>query len=234
MTTPLVLLPGLLCDGALWAPMIAALSDIAHCHVADLTRDDSVGAMARRVLDEAPWPEFALAGFSMGGFVAFDVMRQAPGRVTRLALMDTGARPDTPERADERRRGIALAGNAKGFNPIARTLLASMLHPDHVADPALGDAMRAMAERVGREAYMRQQTAILSRPDSRPGLGAITCPPLVLCGRQDPRTPLAWHEEMAAAIPGAVLEIIEDSGHMVTFEQPAATAAALRRWLRPG
>lgn len=231
MTTPLVLLPGLLCDGALWSPMIDALADIAHCHVADLTRDDSVRAMARRVLDEAPWAEFALAGFSMGGYVAFEVMRQAPGRITRLALLDTGAGPDSPERADERRRGIALARTDKGFMTIARLLLSSMLHPDRADDPVLGAALRTMAERVGREGYVRQQTAILARPDSRPLLATIQCPTLVLCGREDHRAPLTWHEEMATGIPGAVLEIIEDSGHMVTLEQPTATAAALRRWL---
>jgi pimeloyl-ACP methyl ester carboxylesterase len=234
VTTPLVLLPGLLCDGALWAPIIDALADVAHCHVADLARDDGVRAMAHRVLDEAPWPEFALAGFSMGGYVAFEVMRQAPGRITRLALLDTGAGPDSPERAEERRRGISLARSDKGFTTIAHLLLSSMLHPDRADDPVLGAVLRTMAERVGREGYVRQQTAILGRPDSRPSLVDIRCPTLVLCGRDDRRAPLAWHEEMAAGIPGAVLEIIEDSGHMVTLEQPAATAAALRRWLMPG
>ncbi len=231
MPIPLLLLPGLLCDGALWAPQIEALADVAECRVADLTRDDTIRAMVRRVLDETPWDTFALAGFSMGGFAALEVMRQAPQRVTRLALMDTGPGVDTPERADERRRGIALAEQARGFQPIARTLLASMLHPDRAADPVLGTAMREMAERVGREAYIRQQTAILQREDSVPLLRTIRCPTLVLCGRQDRRTPLEWHETMAREIPGAVLEVIEECGHMSTLEAPGATAAAMRRWL---
>lgn len=231
MPIPLLLLPGLLCDGALWAPQIGALKDVAECRVADLTRDDTIRGMVRRTLDEVPWDTFALAGFSMGGFAALEVMRQAPQRVSRLALMDTGPGVDSPERADERRRGIALAEQARGFQPIARTLLASMLHPDRAADPVLGTTMREMAERVGREAYIRQQTAILRREDSIPMLRTIRCPTLVLCGRDDRRTPLEWHETMAREIPGAVLEVIEHCGHMSPLEAPEATSAAMRRWL---
>ncbi len=231
MPIPLLLLPGLLCDGALWAPQIEALRDVAECRVADLTRDDSIPGMVGRILDEAPWDTFALAGFSMGGSAALEVMRQAPQRVTRLALLDAGLGVDTPERADERRRGMAMATRPRGFQPIARMLLTSMLHPDRAADPVLGAVMSEMAERVGREAYIRQQTAMLHREDTAPLLRTIRCPTLVLCGRQDRRTPLEWHETMAREIPGALLEVIDRCGHMSTLEAPEATAAAMRRWL---
>jgi pimeloyl-ACP methyl ester carboxylesterase len=226
---PLLLLPGLLCDDALFAPQVAALADIAAPVVGDLTRDDSLAAMAARVLAEAP-PRFALAGLSMGGYLAQEIMRQAPERVLRLALLDTSARADTPERLQQRYEFIALAqqGEFKGITP---RLLPIYLHPDHLADSHLTSIVLGMAERIGRDAYLRQTAAIMTRPDSRDSLRRITVPTLVLCGRQDQATPLHLHEEIAGLIPRARLAVVERCGHLSTIEQPDAVSVELRRWL---
>lgn len=226
---PLVLLPGLLCDAALWQPQMMALADIAEAAVADLARDDSLPAMARRVLGTAP-PRFALAGLSMGGYLAQEIMRQAPERVTRLALLDTSARTDTPEQAARRRGFIELAqkGEFKGITP---RMLPVYLHPDHLGDAALTGAVIAMAERIGKDGYLRQQKAIMGRPDGREDLKRITVPTLVLCGRQDQATPYELNAEIASLIPGATFVAIEHCGHISTLEKPAEVTAAMRRWL---
>ena len=227
--TPLVLLPGLLCDAALWAPQVAALADIAEPRVVDLTRDDDIGAMAARVLAEAP-ARFALAGLSMGGYVSFEVMRRAPERVTHLALLDTSARPDTPERAQVRRDFIALARSG-GFRGLTPRLLPQWVHASRMSDPAFVEAVASMTLRVGRDAFIRQQTAILGRPDSRPGLSRIRVPTLVLCGRQDQATPVEVAREIASDIEGARLVVVEECGHLATLERPAEVSAAMRAWM---
>jgi pimeloyl-ACP methyl ester carboxylesterase len=226
---PLLLLPGLLCDRALWAAQVEDLADVAEPRVADMTRDDSLDGMARRALGEAP-PRFALAGLSMGGYAALALMRMAPERVERLALLDTSARPDTPEQTERRRDLIALVGRGQ-FKGVPARLMPLFVHPDRLADAALTGAIAAMVARVGKDAFLRQQAAIMARPDSRPDLPRIACPTLVLCGREDALTPPAVSQEIAARVPGAALEIIERSGHMTTMERPAAVNAALRRWL---
>ncbi len=227
--SPLILLPGLLCDQALWQREIEALSDVAAPVVVDLTHDDTLPAMARRVLDDAP-ERFALAGLSMGGYLALEIMREAPQRVMRLARLDTSARSDTPERKAVRRGLIELAqkGMFKGITP---RMLPQWPHPDHLADEALVATVTTMTARIGRDAYLRQMAAIMARPDGREALGRIDVPTLVLCGREDQATPLALHEEMAALIPDARLVVIERCGHLSTLEQPAAVSAAMRRWL---
>jgi len=227
--TPLVLLPGLLCDAALWHGQVAGLASVADSWVADLTHDDSLVAMARRVLQAAP-PEFALAGLSMGGYCAFEVIRQAPERVRRLALLDTGARADTPEQTSRRRGLIELAEKGK-FKGVTPRLLPLFVHRDRLNDKTLTDAVTAMAERVGRDAFLRQQKAIIGRVDSRASLANIRCPTLVLCGREDALTPPALAEEIAAGIPGARLDLIDRCGHLSTMERPEAVTAELRQWL---
>ena len=227
----LLLLPGLLCDADVWSDQVPVLRAITACHVPDLTRDDSMAAMAGRVLAEAPPGPLAVAGFSMGGYVALELMRQAPERIARLALIGTSARTDTPERAAERRRFIELAAQPRGFSPITRTMLSFLVHPDRVGDEVLAGRIVAMAQRVGAEAYVRQQTAILSRPDSLPTLATVRCPTLVLAARQDERAPVAVHEELAAGIPGARLVVLEDCGHMAPMERPGEVTEALRQWL---
>src|SRR5579875_1991926 len=226
----LVLVPGLLCDAALWRGQVEDLADMATPWIADVTRDDTMTGMAQRVLAEAPAERFALAGLSMGGYVAQAIMRLAPERVERLALLDTSATADTPEQAARRRGLIELAEKGE-FHGVTPRLLPLFLHPDRLSDRPLTEAVMAMTERVGKDAFLRQQRAIMSRPDNRPNLPKIDCPSLVLCGRQDQMTPLAWSEEIAALIPGAQLEVIEDCGHLTTMERPWETSVALRQWL---
>lgn len=227
--TPLVFLPGLLCDEALWAHQTAHLGDVADPQVARLTGQDSVGGMARAVLDTAP-ERFALVGLSMGGYVAQEIMRQAPERVIKLALLDTSARADTEEQLAKRKGLIALAKTGK-FKGVTPKLLPLLLSPEHLENEAMCDAVMQMAERVGREAFVLQQTAIMTRPDGRESLSCITCPTLVVVGREDALTPPELATEMANSIRGAELAIIEQSGHLPPIEQPQATTALLRLWL---
>ncbi len=225
----LVLLPGLLCDAALWRHQTETLTDIAAILVADLTQESSIPAMAERVLDQAP-ASFALAGLSMGGYVAQEIMRQAPERVERLALINTNARADNEEQTRARRDLIKLAeiGTFKGVTP---RLLPSLIHPTRMEDPDVAGVVMAMAERVGQEAFTRQQEAILGRKDGRQDLEAIRVPTLVMCGRQDVLCPLKVHEEMHARIAGSKLVVIEDCGHLAPLERPYAASAVLRYWL---
>lgn len=224
---PLVLVPGLTCDAEVWRAQVDALGDVAVTSVADTLSDDSIGAMAQRLLDGAP-DRFALAGFSMGGYVAMEVAARAPERVSRLALLDTNAGADDAPRAAVRRAAVRTA-RERGFEKVLRGSLGLLIHPG--AEPAIGEAVVAMALRVGIDAFERQQAAIIGRPDSLPGLAAITVPTLVLVGAEDRTTPPRYAEEIAAAVPGAVLRRIERCGHMVTMEQPGAVNAALREWL---
>ncbi len=227
--TKLLLLPGLLCDRALWAAQIEALSDIADSEVGDLTQDETMDAMAQRVLASAP-PRFALAGLSMGGYASFAIMRRAPERVERLALLDTSARPDTPEQTQARQDMIALAQRGK-FKGVTPQLLPRWIYPPHMKDEALVRSVTDMTLRVGPDAFIRQQRAIMTRPDSRPGLSRITCKTLVLCGREDMATPVEAHREIAADIPDSRLTIIKACGHLSTMEKPGEVNAALRAWL---
>ncbi len=227
----LVLVPGLLCDHALWEPQIAALSDICVPWVVDLTRDDSIATMAARVLAEAPAQRFALAGLSMGGYVAMEIMRLAPQRVTQLALLDTRATLDTSEETARRHELMRLAQTERGFTPITTRMLPLLVHPARVNDEPLVRVIRDMAERIGAEAYVRHQQAIISRPDFRPDLQRIGCPTLVLCGREDALTPLERHEEIVRQIPTARLVVIERCGHLSTLERPHEVNVALRDWL---
>jgi pimeloyl-ACP methyl ester carboxylesterase len=223
----LALLPGALCDAALWRHQIAGLADIADVRVGDLTRDDSIGAMAARALASLP-PRFALAGLSLGGYVALEIMRRAPDRVTRLALLDTSARPEPSAEVES---GIpastAEPARAAGATPMTTLLV----HPMRLGDRRLATILAAMADRVGRKAFLRQQQAILRRQDSWPDLAAIRCPTLLLCGRQDRLAPPALQQEMADAIPGARNVVIEDCGHLSPLERPEMVTKALRDWL---
>lgn len=226
---PLLLLPGMPLDAALWAHQTACLADVADVAVADLTGHDSMADLARAVLAAAPG-RVALAGLSMGGYLAFEVMRQAPERVAKLALFDTSARPDSPEQTANRRQAVELVKQGR-YRQVVAGSLPRLLHADALNDRALVDSVYAQAERIGTDAYVRQQTAIIGRPDSRPGLGAIRCPTLVACGRQDVITPPDLHEEIASGIPGARFVPIEDAGHLSPMERPQAVTALLREWL---
>jgi pimeloyl-ACP methyl ester carboxylesterase len=232
---PLVLLPGLLCDQAVWQGQIDALSDIAACTCPDWGRLDSILAMAEQVLRVAP-PEFSLAGHSMGGRVAFQVVRLAPKRVKRLALFNTGAdvKPvgEAGLREDEARRALLDLAKTQGMRAFAMQWLVPMMMAGRMADQLLVDSILAMLERKSADIYEAQMLALLGRPDARPVLPTIACPTLLLSGREDTWSPPARHAEMAAAIPNSRLVIVPNAGHMAPMEQPAAVADAMREWLQ--
>lgn len=225
----LALLPGLLCDAALWRHQQADLADLARMTVADLTLDDSIEAMAARVLAATPG-RFAVAAMSMGGHVALAMQRAAPERVLGLALLGASARPEAPAEA-ERRLALAELRTRGRWRGVTQPMLASLVHPDALADPAIGATIRTMAERVGPVAFRRQEQALATRPDARPGLAAIACPTLVISGAEDRRVPPPLQAEIAAGVPGAELLAIPRCGHVAPLERPDAVTAALRRWL---
>lgn len=224
----LLLLPGLLCDDALWQFQREALADVADVTIADLTRSDTIAAMAEDALAGAP-DRFALAGLSMGGYVALEIMRRAPERVTHLALLDTSARPDTPELTERRKALIELASRGK-FKGVTPRLLPLLLHKDHQFPP-LSTIVVDMAARVGQPAFIRQELAIMNRPDSRPFLKDIAVPTLVLVGEDDMLTPVPLHEELADGITGSEFQVIARCGHLTTLEKPDMVNRAMFDWL---
>jgi len=226
---PIVLIPGLTCSARLYADQIPALWRFGPVTIADHTRDDSMAAIARRILAAAP-PLFALAGLSMGGYIAFEIMRQAPERVAKLALLDTGARAETPEQTERRKVMIALAKSGR-YVEVPDLAFPVYVHRNRQNDAGLKQTVRMMAAETGVEAYFRQQQAIMGRPNSRPGLGAIKCPTLVLVGDSDEATPPELAREIAGAISGARLEVIANCGHLSTLEQPERVTVALIDWM---
>ena len=224
-------MPGLLCDERLWRHQAGGLADLVagQILIPDVTGEDTVAGTARGILEDAP-ERFALAGLSMGGYVSLEVMRQAPGRVEALALLDTSARPDTPEQTEARLALVELARNGR-FDEVWRGLLPKVVHPDRVGEPGLRSAVREMAHAVGPEGFERQERAIIGRPDSRPDLPDISCPTLVVCGRDDALTPPHLHEELAEGVPGAQLHQINHCGHLSTLERPETVTRTMRAWL---
>jgi pimeloyl-ACP methyl ester carboxylesterase len=225
----LVLVPGLLCTRALWAAQLAALGDIADMTVANHTGHDSLAGIAGSILASAP-ERFALAGLSMGGYVAYEILRQAPERVTKLALLDTGYRADAPERREQRLALMALA-EREGARKAQESLLPVLIHQSRLADRGLVEAVLQMGADTGTAAFKRQQTALMGRPDNAALLASIRCPTLVIVGREDVLTPPELSQDIARGIAGARLEIIRECGHLSTMEQPAAVNRALRSWL---
>ena len=226
---PLLLIPGLACTAELWAAQTAAFSAERTVIVAEHTGAESIADIAAAILEAAP-PRFALAGLSMGGYVAMEMMRRASERIDRLALLDTQARADGDEARTARRGQIELAETG-GYDRIPDLLIPRLLSPAHQRDGALVELVHRMAADTGPAAFVRQQKAILGRIDSRPSLAAIGCPTTVMVGDEDVITPIELAREMVEAIPGAVLETVADSGHLSTVEAPAAVNAALARWL---
>jgi pimeloyl-ACP methyl ester carboxylesterase len=225
----LVLLPGLLNTRRLFQHQIEGLADIADCLVPELWHYDSLGRMAEAVLAAAP-PGFALAGFSMGGYVSFEILRRAAPRIERLALIDTQAAPDTPE-GTRRRQGLIEQTRIGRFYGVHPSLLPQIVHKSRLEDAAVVQPIFDMACEVGAEGFVREQQAIIGRPDSRPLLVDIEVPTVVIVGRQDQATPLARSHEMAADIAQSRLVVAEDCGHMSPLERPDEVTAALRRWL---
>src|SRR5262249_19448066 len=184
---PLVLIPGLLCSARLYMPQIAALCQCGAVTVADHRRDNTMEAIAKRILADAP-PRFALAGLSMGGYIAFAIMRMAPERIAKLALLDTSARPDTPEQFAGREEFISMAQYGK-FDDVVETLTPRFLHRNRSNEKGLTRIVGEMAADTGVDAFVRQEEAIIARMDSRPLLASIRCPTLVLVGDGDELTP---------------------------------------------
>ncbi len=226
---PLVLLPGFLDTETLWRHQVENLADIADITIGVLTTQESIVEMASFTLARAP-ERFALAGLSMGGYTAFEIMRQEPERVTRLALLDTTPFGDPPERIAGRKNQLAMVRKGRFDEAVAATVVLKM-QPEGPPKPELAEMIRTMCMTIGPEILLRQQTAMLNRAGTSDVLARIKCPTLVLCGRQDQPTPPEVHEEIAAGIDNATLVVIEDCGHLAPLEQPQATTAAMREWL---
>jgi pimeloyl-ACP methyl ester carboxylesterase len=229
--TTLVLLPGLLNTRRVFEPQIEALSDIADSVVPELWHHDTIGAMAEATLTLAP-PTFALVGFSMGGYVAFEILRRAAQRAERLALMDTQAVPDSAE-STKRRRALLEQTKIGRFRGVQRTLLPQLVHSRHINDDAITQPIFDMAQEIGADGFVREQRAIIDRADSRRMLVDIDIPTVVIVGRQDQVTPLPRSAEMAADIADSRLVVLEECGHMSPLEKPTEVTATLRRWLSP-
>lgn len=229
-TMPILLVPGLVSSPRIFAPVTPALWRLGPVTVANHIRDDNIGAIARRILAEAP-PRFALAGHSMGGYIAFEIMRQAPDRVAKLALINTQARADTPD-ATERRRGMMARAWGGQYHAVLDELFSGFVHPSRRDDASLRQLVHDMGDDVGVGGFVSQLTAVIGRVDSRPALAWIKCPTLVLTGDEDNTIPNSLSKEMADGIHGAKLVIVPNCGHLPQAEQPEATAAALVEWLR--
>ncbi len=230
---PILLLPGLMCDRAVWSDAVAALPRPIPVVVPDYGETDTLGGMAERVLAEAP-PRFAVAGHSMGGRVALEVFRRAPERVAGLALLDTNYLPraagEAGAREERERTALLEIARRSGTRAMAETWVKGMVHPSRLGDAGLIGAILDMFARKTADIFAAQIRALLARPDTAALLGAIRCPALVLCGREDSWSPLVRHQEMAAKIAGSELVAVEQCGHMAPMERPREVAAALARW----
>jgi len=227
---PIVLIPGLGCTARLYTEQLPALSTFGPVSVADHRRGDHMDVIAGQILASAP-AKFGLAGLSMGGYIALAIMRLAPERVAKLALLDTGSRSDTPEQTERRKVQIALAEKGQ-MDAINEALWPLLVHADRKGDAALKAAVFEMNLMAGAASFARQQTAIMTRPDSRPFLPAITCPTLVLVGEGDQLTPPHLADEMASLIPGSRHVVVPNCGHLSTMEQPEFVTKTLVEWLQ--
>jgi pimeloyl-ACP methyl ester carboxylesterase len=228
----LYLLPGLLCDQRVWRHQLDHLQDLADMRVMDFRGHESIRSMAAAVLREAP-RKFAVAGHSMGGRVALEVANIGRDRVSKLALLDTDVYPRHPGEEQRRRRLLDVA-ESFGMAELARTWAKPLLHPDHAEFPALMDLVQEMVSGFTLEEYKAQVKALLYRPDATGYLRNISCPVMVLCGRQDQSVSVEQHELIAAYLEDSRFVIIESSGHMTLLERPAAVTEAMRDWLING
>ena len=222
----ILLLPGMMCDERLWSHQIAAFD--VPVHVADTSKSDNFADMAAQVLAAAP-PSFAMAGLSMGGILAFEIWRQAPERVTHLALLDTNPHPDAPSRKSIRFEQMAAAAAGKLEELAIESLKPLYLAEKNRDDATLLKTILDMALALGPDVFERQSLALMNRLDSAPTLASISCPTSVICGREDAICPVRFHEFMAAEIPDANLVVIDDCGHLSSMEQPEVVTAELLR-----
>ena len=228
--TPIVLVPGLLCSAEAFASQIAALWPFGPVMVASTLAGEAMDEMATSILRHAP-PRFALGGISMGGYVCMEIMRQAPDRVARLALLSTSARPDTPEQS-ERRRAMLRQARESDFAAWVEEVLTSIMHPSRQADAGLRAVNRRMGTAVGLAGFARQTEAAIRRPDSRSSLTAIRVPTLVLVGDSDALIPPEHSQEIASLIPGSKMVVIPNCGHSSALEQPDLVSSALTTWMQ--
>jgi pimeloyl-ACP methyl ester carboxylesterase len=233
--SPVILVPGLMCDASVWPHQRRALADLAEVHIADHGARDSLPAMAEAIIAWAP-ERFAIAGHSMGGRVALEVIRRVPERITALALLDTGHQALGADEAGDRERAVRLGllelARRDGMRAMGRAWLSGMVHPARLEDAPLVAGILEMIAGKSPELYAAQMRALLARPDATGLLPGIRSPTLVLCGREDTWAPVKRHEEMAALIPGSTLEVIPECGHMCTVERPEAVSLRLRTWLQ--
>jgi pimeloyl-ACP methyl ester carboxylesterase len=225
----LILLPGLLNDAELWRDQISGLADVARCWVPDLAPYATLHEMAESVLARAE-PVFAVAGFSMGGYVAQEIARIAPERIQRLALLDTSIRVDTPERAAQRKALNKAAAKGGTFLGIGQAIMKSYVDASRLDDADLTGRIVDMTQRLGREVFLRQNS--LEREDGEVALKALRVPLVIICGENDQITPAAGHREMAWAIGCSHLVVIPNAGHMTPMEAPGPVNGALRHWLQ--
>jgi len=230
MKANILLLPGLLNDASVFTEQVVALSTVATLEVGDLSTAETIVDMAASILAHAPAKPFVLLGLSLGGYVAFEIMRQAPERVAGLILLDTTARPDTPEASAKREALIKLAST--DLDAVIEQLLPLLSHPDQMNLPAVRGVIQSMASGLGKDVFARQQRAIMGRPDSRPTLKDIACPTLVICGQDDLITPPELATEIADGIRHAKLEIVAQCGHLATLDQPALVSDLLLAWIK--
>ena len=228
--TPFLLIPGLNCDARVYAPATTALWPFGSVTIANHLAGEGIEQIAANILAAAP-PRFALGGFSMGGYLSFEILRQAPERVTKLALIDTTARPDTAESTELRRRRVALAEGGK-FSLVIEQSFPASVHKDNVDNSGLYSIHRAMAGANGPDAYVRHQEAIIGRPDSRSMLAGVKVPTLIVVGEGDQITPPDGAEEMHAGISGSTLAVIPRAEHLALLEQPELVNRALAEWAR--
>ncbi|MGR3464519.1 alpha/beta fold hydrolase [Limimaricola sp.] len=229
MALPLLLLPGMMCDARLFAPQVAAFGAAREMILPEIGGHDGMAALAAAVLAGAP-PRFALAGLSMGGILAMEVLRQAPGRVDRIALMDTNPRAEAEDVRARRGPQIEAAQAGRHMQVIEEQMIPNYLAPG-AARPDIVALCREMARDLGAQVFVNQSRALRDRPDQQETLAAATCPALILCGRHDIPCPIERHERMAALMPHATFTIVEEAGHLPVLERPEHTNAALARWL---
>jgi pimeloyl-ACP methyl ester carboxylesterase len=230
MKQTLFLLPGLLCDERVWAHQVQQLSGLVDIRIPDFSQHDSLDAMADAVLHQAP-THFYVAGHSMGGRVALQILSKAPDRILKLGLLDTGTHAAKPGEAEKRQVLIDLASR-EGMAALARAWAPPMVHPARYHDAALMDAIYAMVENYSVSSFRKQVNALLNRPDALPFLAKAPANTLVLCGREDAWSPPEQHEVISRALPDQPpVTIIDNAGHMAPMERPEAVTAALRKWL---
>ena len=230
--TSLLLLPGLMNDARVWDPVMAALAGGRTCIVAPTHLHDSIAASARAAIASMPPGRFAVAGFSLGGYVAQEVCRQASDRIAGLGLVGSGARADSEEAKQVRRRMIqAVCGGSGAFGQVAQGFADRIVHPSRLQDRELLRLLADMASCVGGEGFVRQQQAAMGRADTRDWLPGLHAPALVVCGREDQVTPLTLSQEMASLLPDAELVVVDEAGHMSILERPDTVFAAVLRWL---